>query len=130
METSQLICRVNQLTGFYIMKTLVVKRLNTKKSCQVSDTPTKILKLTSIISEYFQNSRTPIHLKANPRKCHSLLCSKTLTDVSIGDASHTNGTKETFLGILINSKLSFDQHASSICSKDSKKLRKCSRKRC
>ena len=27
IETSQLICRVNQLTSFYIMETLVVKRL-------------------------------------------------------------------------------------------------------
>ena len=31
-------------------------------------------------------------------------------------------TKETFLGILIDSELSFDQHISSICSKASKKL--------
>ena len=30
METSQLICRANQLTGFYMMGTLVVKRLMTK----------------------------------------------------------------------------------------------------
>ena len=29
-ETSQLICRPNQLTGFYMMGTLVVKWLNTK----------------------------------------------------------------------------------------------------
>ena len=27
IETSQLICRANQLTGFYMMRTLVVKRL-------------------------------------------------------------------------------------------------------
>ena len=31
-------------------------------------------------------------------------------------------TKETLLGILIDSELSFDQHISSICSKASKKL--------
>ena len=30
-ETSQLIYRPNQLTGFYVMGTLVVKGLNTKK---------------------------------------------------------------------------------------------------
>ena len=28
IETSQLICRANQLSGFYMMGTLVVKRLN------------------------------------------------------------------------------------------------------
>ena len=27
IETSQLVCRANQLTGFYMMETLVVKRL-------------------------------------------------------------------------------------------------------
>ena len=47
---------------------------------------------------------------------------KTLTDVSIGDASIKTSTKETLLGILIDSELSFDQHISSICSKASKKL--------
>ena len=48
--------------------------------------------------------------------------SKTPTDVSIGDASIKTSTKETLLGILIDSELSFDQHISSICSKASKKL--------
>ena len=47
---------------------------------------------------------------------------KTPTVVSIGDASIKTSTKETLLEILINSELSFDQHISSICSTDSKKL--------
>ena len=59
------------------------------------------------------------HLTANPEKCHFLLSSRTPTDVSIGDASFTTRTKETLLGILIDSELSFDQHISSICSKAS-----------
>ena len=50
------------------------------------------------------------------------MCSKILTDLSIGDASLTTSTKETLLGILIDSELSFDQHVSSIYSKASKKL--------
>ena len=50
------------------------------------------------------------------------MSSKTPTDVSIGDASIKTSTKETLLGILIDSELSFDQHISSICSKASKKL--------
>ena len=50
------------------------------------------------------------------------MSSKTPTDVSIGDASIKTSTKETLLGILIDSELSFDQHISSICSKVSKKL--------
>ena len=50
------------------------------------------------------------------------MSSKTPTDVSIGDASIKTSTKETLLGILIDSELSFDQHISSIYSKASKKL--------
>ena len=42
--------------------------------------------------------------------------------LSIGDASLKTSTKETLLGILIDSELNFDQHVSSICSKASKKL--------
>ena len=55
--------------------------------------------------------------KANPGNCHLLL-----TNISIGDTSLTTTTKETLLGILIESELSFDQHVSSICSKANKKL--------
>ena len=50
------------------------------------------------------------------------MSSKTTTDVSTGDTSIKTSTKETLLGILIDSELSFDQHISSICSKVSKKL--------
>ena len=50
------------------------------------------------------------------------MSSKTPTDVSIGDAPIKTSTKETLLGILIDSELSFDQHISVICSKASKKL--------
>ena len=46
---------------------------------------------------------------------------KTPTDVSTGDASLTTSTKETLLGILTGSELSFDQHISSICTKANKK---------
>ena len=62
------------------------------------------------------------YVKANPGKCHLLLSSKTPTDISTGDASIKTSTKETLLGILIDSELSFDQHISSICSKASRKL--------
>ena len=43
-------------------------------------------------------------------------------DVSLGDASITTITKETLLGIIIDSKFSFDEHVSSPCSKASRKL--------
>ena len=50
------------------------------------------------------------------------MSSKTPTDVSIGDISIKTSTKETLLGILIESEISFDQHISSICNKARKKL--------
>ena len=71
--------------------------------------------MTSKLFHWFQYN----HLKANPGKCHLLLSSKTPTDVSIDDASIKTSTKETLIGILIDSELSFDQHISSICSKAS-----------
>ena len=74
--------------------------------------------LSSKTSHWFQDN----HLKVNAGKGHLLLSSKTPTDVSIGDASIKTSTKETLLGILIDSELSFDQHIFSICSKASKKL--------
>ena len=92
----------------------------TPQSC-ARDTQTVISELKSISNKllhWFQYD----HLKANPGKRHLLLSSKTLTDASIGDASLKNSTKETLLGILIDSELSFDQHVSSICGKDSKKF--------
>ena len=60
--------------------------------------------MTSKLFHWFQYN----HLKANPGKCHLILNSKTPTDVSVGDASIKTSTKETLLGILIDSELSFD----------------------
>ena len=85
------------------------------------DTQTVISELKSISSKLFHWFQYN-HLKANPAKCHLLLSSKTPTYVPIGDVPIKTSTKETLLGILIDSELSFDQHISSICSKASKKL--------
>ena len=74
-----------------------------------SDTNTVISKLIFISNKIFHWFMYN-HLTANPEKCHFLLSSRTPTDVSIGDASFTTRTKETLLGILIDSELSFDQH--------------------
>ena len=92
----------------------------TPYSC-TRDTQTVIFEYKSISSKLFHRFQYN-HLKANPGKCHLLLNPKTPTDVSIGDASIKTSTKETLLGILIDSELNFDQHISSICSKASKKL--------
>ena len=74
----------------------------TSYSC-ASDTQAEVSWLKKFISKklfyWFQYN----HLKANPRKFHLLLRSKSPTDVSIGDASLTTSTRETLLGIFTNS---------------------------
>ena len=51
IETSQLICRVNQLTGFYMMRTLVAKRLKYKSD--------RVLRMTLDIGRK-QNARNTL----------------------------------------------------------------------
>ena len=92
---------------------------STPYSC-ARNTQTVISELKSISNKLFHWFQYN-HLKANPGNYHLLLSSKTPTDVSIGDVSIKTSTKETLLGILIDSELSFDQHISSICSKANKK---------
>ena len=65
---------------------------------------------------------TDIHTLCSSQQLAPENSTDTTSDVSIGDASIKTSTKETLLGILIDSELSFDQHISSICSKASKKL--------
>ena len=73
----------------------------TPYSC-ARDTQTLISELKFISSKLFHWFQYN-HLKANPGKCHLLLRSKIPTDVSAGDASIKTSTKETLLGILIDS---------------------------
>ena len=44
METSQLICRANQLTGFYMMGTLGIKRLTLIFTIQLLSVPKETIK--------------------------------------------------------------------------------------
>ena len=60
------------------------------------------------------------HLKANPGKCHLLLSSTAPADLTIGDTSITKSTKETSVGIIIDSDHSFDVQVYSLCSKATK----------
>ena len=72
---------------------------NTPYSCP-SETQTVISELKLIFNKLFHWFQYN-HLKANPGKFNILLSSKTLSDVSIGDASLTTSIKETLLGILL-----------------------------
>ena len=62
------------------------------------------------------------HMQANPDKCHLLVTNKTLTSVNINGFQITNSTEEKLLGIKFDSKLSFENHVSSLCKKVSQKL--------
>ena len=59
------------------------------------------------------------HVKANPGKCHQLLCPEV---VYIDRIQITSSTAETLLGITIDSGLNFENHVSAICNKMSRKI--------
>ena len=61
-------------------------------------------------------------MKGNPDKCHLLVTISALTSVNINGFQITNSIKETLLGIKFDSKLSFENHLSSLCKKASQKL--------
>ena len=53
-------------------------------------------------------------MKANPDKCHPLVTTNALTSVNINGFQITNSTEELLLGIKLDSKLSFENHVSSL----------------
>ena len=62
------------------------------------------------------------HMKAYPDKYNLLVTTNALTFVNINSFQITNSTEEKLLGIKFDSKLSFQNHASSLCKKASQKL--------
>ena len=73
---------------------------------------------TNNLFEWFKNN----HMKANADKCHLLVTRDTDVTAKIGELDVKNSREEEPLGVKIDSKLSFENHVSSLCKKASQKL--------
>ena len=73
---------------------------------------------TNNLFEWFKNN----HMKANADKCHLLVTRDTDVTAKIGELDVKNSKEERLLGVKIDSKLSFENHVSSLCKKASQKL--------
>ena len=78
----------------------------------------KLELITNNLFEWFKNN----HMKANADKCHLLVTRDTDVTAKIGEFDVKNSREEKLLGVKIDSKLSFENHVSSLCKKASQKL--------
>ena len=62
------------------------------------------------------------HMKTNADKCRLLLTTKSAVSVNIGEFVINNSNEKKLLGIKIDTKLSFENHVSSLRKKASQKL--------
>ena len=75
--------------------------------------------VSEVIFQWFRDNQ----FQGNANKCHVLLSTDKQVQVNIGTAQIENTQNEKLLGIIIDSKLSFDKHIQQICSKASDKLK-------
>ena len=62
------------------------------------------------------------HMKANADKCHLLVTTNSAVSANIEEFVINNSNEEKLLGKKIDTKLSFENHVSSLCKKASQKL--------
>ena len=62
------------------------------------------------------------HMKANAGKCHLLVTTNSAVSANIEEFVINNSNEEKLLGIKIDTKLSLENHVSSLCKKASQKL--------
>ena len=86
-------------------------------------------KIWEIIEKRSEKWKVPLKSTRNLtpliNKCHLLVLGQSTNEpvtVRIGNSEVVNSSQEKLLGVQINSKLSFDNHASKLCHKASNKL--------
>ena len=62
------------------------------------------------------------HMKTNADKCQLLVSTNSAVSANNGEFVINNGHEEKLLGIKIDTKLSFENHISSLCKTASQKL--------
>ena len=62
------------------------------------------------------------YLKANPDKSQLLLTSKDQASIKIDDTDMKSSSSKKLLGVLIDNKLTFNEHVSKLSKKASNKL--------
>ena len=62
------------------------------------------------------------YLKANPGKSHLLLTSRDKASIKIDDTDIKSSSSKKLLGVIIDNKLTFNEHVSKLCKKASNKL--------
>ena len=78
---------------------------------------------TNNLFEWFESN----HITANADKCHLLVTRDTDVTAKIGELDVENSREEELLGVKIDTKLSFENHVSSLCKKGKPKVT-CTRK--
>ena len=62
------------------------------------------------------------YLKANAGKSHLLLTSRDEASIKIDDTDIKSSSSKKLLGVIIDNKLTFNEHVSKLCKKASNKL--------
>ena len=108
---------------FFIVKDIDIASYaddNTPYTC-LDNSQLVIEKLEAVakdILKWFDNNA----MKANAEKCHLLVSTNESISANIGHASIKSTKAEKLLGVLIDNKLSFNDHVKKICEKASQKL--------